>query len=111
MKFAFNSGNNARIDEVVKRAHNAMPMELNEKMIEELAKFPKMLRRMLKIAKGETAIKIKTLLKKINPQDIFLNGTRKNPGQIAENLEFGNLYKKAINTVDVKKTLKPRRNH
>ena len=111
MKSAINSENNAKIDDIIKRAHNALPLDLNEKMREELSKFPKVLKRMLKTSKGETAIKVKTLLKKINPKDILLNKTRENPERIAGALEFNNLYKKAINTIEAKKTLKPRRNY
>lgn len=108
MKSAIHSENNAKIEDSVKRAHNALPLELNEKMLEELAKFPKLFKKILKTSKGETAIKVSTLLKKISPKSSS-SKTQKNPERIAENFEFNNQNKKAIHTVEAKKTLKSRR--
>ena len=111
MKSAIKSKNNAKIEDSVKRAHNALPLELNEKMLEELAKFPKLFRKILKTCKGETEIKVLTLLKKISPKGNSSSKTTKNAELIAETYEFNNLNKKPINTVEANKTFKSRRSY
>jgi hypothetical protein len=108
MKHALKSRNHLKIEETVKRAHNALPLKINEKMFEELSKFPKLLKKILKTSKGETSIKVSTLLKKIEVRHADSSRVSKNPEKIAKNLHFDNFHKKAINTVEAKKTVSSR---
>jgi hypothetical protein len=97
--------NKEKIIESIRRIYSTFPDDLNEKIVEELEPLIKLLKNVKKVYESpEITGRVERLLEKCELKKSDLK-TAKELESLVRGLDFGNSDKKAINTVDAKKTV------